>query len=125
VAVIEEFHPGSSEATFPPELIRADPPLSPSKNASTRYAVPEIAEVIARHRGGRADEMGGKNLLDHLIRCGLVRVEDVKVSRAGSRADTRKGVGRSQLRPHAITPGLPFELEDTLAGFATDEGAPG
>src|SRR5271166_1168235 len=29
---------------------------------------------------------------------------------------------RSQLRPHAIAPGLPFELEDTLAGFATDEG---
>src|SRR6266481_8059753 len=28
----------------------------------------------------------------------------------------------SQLRPHAIAPSLPFELEDTLAGFATDEG---
>jgi len=29
---------------------------------------------------------------------------------------------RSQLRPHAIAPGLPLELEGTLAGFATDEG---
>jgi hypothetical protein len=28
---------------------------------------------------------------------------------------------RSQLRLHAIAPGLPFELEDTLAGFAADE----
>jgi len=100
VAVVEEFHPSSSEATFPPELIRAalraldsaDPPLSPSKSASTRYAVPEIAKAIAPHRGGRADEMGAKNVLDHLIRCNLVRVENVKLSRAGSRADTRKGL---------------------------------
>jgi hypothetical protein len=29
---------------------------------------------------------------------------------------------RSQLRPHAMAPGLPLELEGTLAGFATDEG---
>ena len=27
-----------------------------------------------------------------------------------------------QLRPHAVAPGLPFELEFTLAGFAADEG---
>jgi hypothetical protein len=27
-----------------------------------------------------------------------------------------------QLRPHTIAPGLSFELEDTLAGFTTDEG---
>jgi hypothetical protein len=29
---------------------------------------------------------------------------------------------RSQLRPHAVAPGLPFEQEGTPAGFATDEG---
>ena len=100
VAVIEEFHPGSSGPAYPPQLIRdallaldaADPPLSSSKQASTRYAVPVIAQAIAPRRGGRADETEGKNVLDHLIRSELVRVEDVKLSRAAGRSDTRKGL---------------------------------
>ena len=99
VAVNEEFHPGSGP-TYPSPLIRdallaldaADPPLSSSKQASTRYAVPVIAQAIAPRRGGRADETEGKNVLDHLIRSELVRVEDVKLSRAAGRSDTRKGL---------------------------------
>lgn len=100
VAVIEEFQPGSSGATFPLGLIRdallaldaADPPLSSSPQARTRYAVPIMAQAIAPHRGGRADETEGKNVLDHLLSSDLVRVEDVKLSRAGGRSDTRNGL---------------------------------
>lgn len=100
VAVIEQFHPGSSGPVFPAQLIRdalraidvADPPLSSSKQASTRYAVPAIAQAIAPHRGGRANDIEGKNVLDHLLRSDLVRVEDVKLSRAAGRSDTRKGL---------------------------------
>jgi hypothetical protein len=100
VAVIEEFHPGSSGPAFPPQLIRdallaldtADPPLSSSKQASTRYAAPVIAQAIAPHRGGRADDTEAKNVLDHLLRSDLVRVEEVKLSRAAGRSDNRKGL---------------------------------
>jgi hypothetical protein len=100
VAVIAKFDPGSSRPAFPAELIRdvllaldaADPPLSSAKQSGERYAVPVIAQAIAPHRGGRADDTEGKNVLDYVLRRGLVRIEDVKLSRAGSRADTRKGL---------------------------------
>ena len=98
--MIEKFEPGSSGPAFPPQLIRdallaldaADPPLSSSKQANTRYAVPVIAQAIAPHRRNRADDIEGKNVLDHLLRSELVRVEDVKLSRAAGRSDTRKGL---------------------------------
>jgi hypothetical protein len=100
VAVTEKFEPGSSGATFPLQLISdalralaaADPPLSSSSQAKDRYAVPVIAQAIAPHRGGRADEIEGKNILDHLLRSGLVRVAEVKLSRPGGRSDYRKGL---------------------------------
>lgn len=100
VAVIEEFHPGFSGPVFPPQLIRdalcaldtADPPLSSAKQSGERYAVPVIAQAIAPHRGSRADDTEGKNVLDHLMRSGLVRVENIKLSRPGGRSDTRKGL---------------------------------
>jgi hypothetical protein len=104
VAVIEEFQPGSSGATFPQGLIRAvlcaldvaDPPLSTSKQSNERYAVPVVAQAIAPHRGGRANDVEGKNVLDHLIRSDLVRVEEVKLSRAAGRSDIRKGLVLTQ-----------------------------
>jgi hypothetical protein len=100
VAVVEEFHPGASGAEFARGLIRdalkaiatAVPPLSPSPQATTRFAVPVIAQAIAPHRGGRADDMEGKNVLNHLIRSNLVRVEYIKLSRAEGRSDARKGL---------------------------------
>ena len=100
VAVVEEFHPGSAGPAFPPQLIRdallaldaADPPLSSSKQANTRYAVPAIAQAIAPHRSGRADDIEGKSVLDYLVRSDLVRVEDIKLSRPGGRSDNRKGL---------------------------------
>jgi hypothetical protein len=99
VVVIEEFHPGSSGPAFPPHLIRdvlfaidtADPPLSSSKIARTRYAVPLIASAMSPHRG-RADDMEAKSVLDHLIRTGLVQIQDVKIPRNGSRSDVRQGL---------------------------------
>ena len=89
VAVIAKFDPGSSRPAFPAELIRdvllaldaADPPLSSAKQSGERYAVPVIAQAIAPHRGGRADDTEGKNVLDHLLRSDFVRVENVKLSR--------------------------------------------
>jgi hypothetical protein len=100
VAVVEHFQLGVSGPAFPPQLVRdallavdaADPPLSRSKQATERYAVPVIAEAIAPHRGGRASDTDGKALLDHLIKTGLVRVAEIQVSRPGSRSDTRKGL---------------------------------
>jgi hypothetical protein len=100
VAVVEQFHPGSSGPTFPPQLIRdallaldaADPPLSPSKQSRDRYAGPTIAEAIAPHRRGQASGTDATAILDHIIRTGLVRVESVKVSRPGGRSDNRNGL---------------------------------
>ncbi len=100
VAVIEKFDPLSCAPAFPLQMIRdallaldaADPPLSSSKQARTRYAVPVIAQAIAPHRGGRANDVEGKNVLDHLLRSDLVRVEDVKLSRVAGRSDTRQGL---------------------------------
>ena len=100
VAVVEVFQPGSSGPAFPPRLIcdalvavdSASPPLSPSKRSPDRYAAPIIAQAIAAHRGGHATEPEAKSVLDHLVRSELVRVEPIKLSRSGSRADTRKGL---------------------------------
>jgi hypothetical protein len=100
VAVVEPFQPGAGTSAFAHELVRdallavdgASPPLSLSKNSSDRYAAPVIANAIARHRNGQASEIEGKAILDHLVRTGLVLVTDVKVSRSGSRSDTRKGL---------------------------------
>jgi AAA domain/Primase C terminal 2 (PriCT-2) len=100
VAVIEVFHPGSSGPTFPPQLIRdallaldtADPPLSPSKQSTERYAAPVIAQAIAPHRHGQSSDTEAKAILDHIIRTGLVHVESVKVSRPGGRSDLRNGL---------------------------------
>ena len=100
VAVVEIFLPHSSGPAFPLSLIHdalravdcAAPPLSPSKNSRERYAAPVIAGAIAAHRGGRASDIEGKSVLDHLVRTGLVSVEPVKLSRSGGRADERKGL---------------------------------
>jgi hypothetical protein len=100
VAVVEPFKPGSSGPAFPADLIRdalaavdsAEPPLSPSKQARDRYAVPVIARAIASHRGGYASDAEAKSVFDHLLASGLVRVEDTKLARSGSRSDTRQGL---------------------------------
>ena len=100
VAVVEVFQPGTSGPVFAEQLIRdalaavssANPPLTPSKNSRERYAAPVIARAIARHRSGQTSEIEGKAVLDHLIRSGLIQVEDVKVPRSGGRADERKGL---------------------------------
>lgn len=100
VAVVEPFLPGASTLAFPVDLVRdallavesANPPLSPSRNASERYAVPVIADAIARHRGGQASETEGKAVLDHLKKTGLVEVSEVEIARAGKGTDVRKGL---------------------------------
>jgi hypothetical protein len=100
VAVVEPFQPGMSASAFPHDLVRdallavdtARPPLTPSKRSPERYAAPAIADAIARHRNGQASETEGKAVVDHLMRSGLVVVDDVKLSRAGGRSDTRKGL---------------------------------
>ena len=100
VAVVEVFQPGTSGPVFAEDLIRdalaavssANPPLSPSKNSRERYASPVISRAIARYRSGQISEIEGKAVLDHLIRSGLIKVEDVKVPRSGGRADQRKGL---------------------------------
>jgi hypothetical protein len=100
VAVVEPFKPGVSGPAFPDALVRdalrtvdaASPPLTPSKRSPDRYAAPVIAEAIKSHRSGQASEVDGKAVLDHLLNAGLVAVADVKVSRGGKGADTRKGL---------------------------------
>ena len=118
VAVIEPFQPGASGPAFPPQMVRdallavagANPPLSPSKRSTERYAVPVIAQAIAPHRGGRASETDGKAVLDYLISAGLVFVDDVKLHRAGKGSDTRKGLvwtaaGMAAVQqPHPVAP---------------------
>jgi AAA domain/RepB DNA-primase N-terminal domain/Primase C terminal 2 (PriCT-2) len=100
VAVVEPFRPGTSAPTFPEQLISdalqaidaATPPLSTSKNSKERYAAPVIAQAIAPHRGGRASDIEGKAVLEHIIRAELVRVEPVKIPRPGGRSDDRNGL---------------------------------
>jgi hypothetical protein len=100
VAVVEPFQPGVSAPAFPQALVRdvllavdgANPPLTPSKRSTERYAAPVIADAIKHHRAGQASEMDGKAVLDHLMTAGLVAVADVKVFRGGKGSDTRKGL---------------------------------
>jgi hypothetical protein len=97
VGVVEVFRPGASGPAFPSGLIRdalraihdADPPLSPSKRATGRWAGPIIAAAIAPHREGRASDVEAVAVLDHLRRTGLITVEPVKLLRSGGRSDTR------------------------------------
>ena len=139
VAVVEIFRLGSSGPAFPLPLIRdaltavdrAAPPLSPSKNSRDRYAAPVIADAIASHRGGRALEIEGKSVLDHLDHTGLVAVELVKISRSGGRSDERNGLvltpaGKSALQevveaaspPSPQSPQTPAEPTAENAGTA-------
>jgi hypothetical protein len=112
VAVVEPFRPGTSAPAFPEQLVRdallaieaAKLPLTPSKNSKERYAAPVIAQAIAPHRGGRASDIDGKAVLDHILRAELVRVESVKISRPGARSDHRNGLvltpaGRALVQP--------------------------
>jgi hypothetical protein len=100
VGVVEIFQPGCSAPKFPPDMIRdaliaidgATIPLSPSKRATARWAVPAIEQAIAPHRGGRSSETEAKAVLDHLIRSTLLKVEKVKISRLGGRSDERDGL---------------------------------
>ena len=136
VAVVEVFHPNSSGPAFPLSLVRdaltavdcAAPPLSPSKNSRERYAAPVIADAIASHRGGRASDVEGKSVLDHLVRTGLVSVEPVKLSRSGGRADERKGLvltaaGKAALRDaEAVSPAPPRSPQTPAEPTAENAG---
>ena len=112
VAVVEVFQPGASGPVFPPLLIRdalvavdlANPPLSPAKQSTARYAAPVIAQAIAHHRGGRKSEVEGKAILDHITSAGLVRVQAVKLSRTGGRADNRNCLGLTPAGKAIIQP---------------------
>jgi AAA domain len=100
VGVVEVFRPGAGGPRFSLVMIRdalraidsATTPLSPSKRATARYAVPVIAQAIAPHRGGRASDVEAAAVLDHLIRTGLIKVDKVKLSRTGGRSDERDGL---------------------------------
>jgi hypothetical protein len=100
VGVVEVFQPGACGPQFLPDMIRdalraidvATTPLSPSKRAGGRYAVPAITQAIAPHRGGRASDTEAQAVLDHLIRSGLISVQQVKLTRGGGRSDFRNGL---------------------------------
>ncbi len=104
VGVVEVFHPGTSGPRFSPEIVRdalqaingATIPLSPSKRAAGRYAVPTIVQAIAPHRGGQVSEIEAEAVLDHLVRSALVRVDKVKLARPGGRSDERDGLVLTQ-----------------------------
>ena len=140
VAVIEQFHPSSSGPAFPLQLIRdallaldaADPPLSTAKQSRERYAAPVIADAIAPHRGGRASEVEGKSVLDHLIATGLVAVAQVKLSRSGGRSDERKGLvltpaGKAALQEvvDAVSPPSPQSPQTPAEPTAENAGNAG
>jgi hypothetical protein len=136
VGVVERFIPqASGAAAFPEALLRsaleaiqdADPPLTPSAQSKTRYAVPVITRAIAPHRGGRASEPEAKAVLSHLIDAGLASVEERKISREGGRSDTRKGLfptatGAELLRKGDVTPQSPQCPADASAETAVDAG---
>jgi hypothetical protein len=139
---VEVFQPGSSAPAFPPQLIRdalltidgASPPLSPVKNAKQRYAAPVIAQAIAAHRGGRASETEGNAVLDHLVKAGLVYVDDVNPPRrqrvrlaqgVGVDCD-RQGGGRPNSQPgraYQSIPATPAISRNIIAGRC-GRGAP-
>ena len=63
-----------------------------------------IAQAIAHHRGGRKSEVEGKAILDHITSAGLVRVQAVKLSRTGGRADNRNCLGLTPAGKAIIQP---------------------
>jgi hypothetical protein len=120
IAVVEPFQPGASGAVYVPAVISdalkaldaANPPLSPSKRATTRYAAGTIANAIAHHRGGQVSESEAAAVLEYLRRSGLVAVQKVNIARAGSRTDERDGL--------VVTPqGKAAMQEPDPAGAAT------
>jgi hypothetical protein len=135
VGVVKRFTPAASGAAlFPVELLRsalqaiqdAEPPLTPSAQSRTRYAVPVIAKAIAPHRGGNASEPEAKAVLGHLIDVGLASVEERKIDREGGRSDMRKGLfptaaGAGLLR-ETITPQTPQSPAVASAGNTVDAG---
>ena len=100
VGVVVPFRSGVSGPTYPPIMIKdalrvldaANPPLSPSKRATGRYAGDAIAQSVAHPRGGKVSDVEAEALLDHIIRSGLAAVQRVKIARAGGRADERNGL---------------------------------
>jgi AAA domain len=143
VGAIEVFKPGTSKAAYDPALVRdaltaldaATPPLSPSKNATGRYAADAIAAAIAPHRGGAVSAGDAEGLLRHIISCGLAAVQRVKIARSGGRADERNGLvvtpqGKAAMQLPAAAqvakpaiPQSPQQSRGNNAG-ACDGGAP-
>jgi hypothetical protein len=136
VGVVERFTPRQvGTAVFPQELLRsalqamqdADPPLTPSAQSKTRYAIPVIAKSIAPHRGGKVSEPEAKAVLTYLMNTALAGVEERKINRDGGRSDVRKGLfptatGAELLRTGGAVPRSPQSPADTSAGDAVDAG---
>ena len=130
VGVVEIFHPGASGATFPRAMIRdallaidgAIVPLSPSKRATGRYAVPEVENAIAPHRGGRSSEIEAKAVIDHLIRSGLVEVDKIKVPRPGKGTDARNGLVLTSAGKRAVQNQPPQSPQLPATSMRVDAG---
>jgi hypothetical protein len=136
VGVVERFTPqATGAAVFPEELLcsalqaiqDADPPLTPSAQSKTRYAVPVIAKAIAPHRGGKVSEPEAKAVLAYLMNTALAGVEEHKINRDGGRSDVRKGLfptatGAELLRNSHAVPQSPQSPADSFAGNAVDAG---
>ena len=100
VAVVVPFKPDILRSAFPVDLVRdallavdsaSRRSLRPNVRPSA-YAAPVIADAITHHRGGQPLEVDGKAVLDHLLKTGLVAVDEVRIVRLGKGADTRKGL---------------------------------
>jgi hypothetical protein len=139
VGVVEIFQPTASTAAFADAMIRdalsvidnAATPLSPSKRATGRYAVPLIAQAIAPHRGGHASDTEAEAVLDHLMREGLVNVQQVKLTRPGGRHDVRNGLvlstaGKQQVQrgKTPISPGPPAKPSAPLPATPASPASP-
>jgi hypothetical protein len=136
VGVVERFIPEETgAAVFPEELLRsalqaiqdADPPLTPSAQSKTRYAIPVLAKAIAPHRGGKVSEPEAKAVLTYLMNTALAEVEERKIKRDGGRSDVRKGLfptatGAALLRNSGAAPQSPQSPADASAGNAVDAG---
>jgi hypothetical protein len=100
VATVGVFQPRPIDARYPQQMIQdalraidtANPPLSPNKQSLARYAVPALAQAIARHRGRQPSELEGKAMLDHLTAAGMVQVGEVEIARSGRGPDKRQGL---------------------------------
>jgi hypothetical protein len=112
VGVVEVFKPGVGGPQYPPRMLHdvlraitsTTTPLTPSKRSKARYAGPVIAQAMAPHRGGRCSDAEAESVLDHLIRSGLIRVDRVKLPRAGGRADERDGLVLTTAGERALQP---------------------